>query len=87
MALIEFYGRECPHCLRMKPLIERLVKEEGIKVESYEVWHDEGNARKMEELDKGNCGGVPYYHDTTTGKSICGEVSYDELKAWALGKK
>ncbi len=86
MALLEFYGRECPHCMRMKPLIERLQKETGVEVQSFEVWHDDANAAKMEEYDKGICGGVPFFHNTGTGESICGEVPYEELKKWAGAK-
>ncbi|TAL19477.1 hypothetical protein EPN90_03350 [Patescibacteria group bacterium] len=83
MALLEFYGRECPHCERMHPLVERLTKEEGVKVEKLEVWHDEANAQKMQEYDRGNCGGVPYFHNTKNKKFICGETGYEELKRWA----
>lgn len=81
--LLEFYGQECPHCLKMKPLIEQLEKEENVKVEKYETWHDQNNVNKMNEYDKGLCGGVPFFFNTTTSKFICGEASYDELKAWA----
>ncbi len=30
--LLEFYGTECPHCVKMAQLIERLEKETGLKV-------------------------------------------------------
>lgn len=84
--LLEFYGRECPHCHTMDPLISRLEKETDAKIERYEVWHDEKNARKMEEYDKGLCGGVPFFFNTDSKKHICGEDSYENLKNWALGK-
>ncbi len=83
MPLLEFFGRECPHCVRMQPLIERLKKETGAEVESREVWHDDANQQKMQEYDKGICGGVPFYFNTETQKGICGEVSYEDLKKWA----
>jgi len=63
--------------------VERLEKDTGVKLEKYEVWHDEANAKKMQEHDKGLCGGVPFFFNTESGKYICGESSYDELKAWA----
>lgn len=85
--LIEFYGKECPHCLKTADLIPRLKKEAGIDIEQYEVWHNEENLKKMQEHDKGLCGGVPFFIDTESGKFICGETSYEELKKWALGKK
>ena len=31
--LLFFYGTECPHCIRMDKLLDKLKKEEGIKVE------------------------------------------------------
>ncbi len=84
--LLEFYGTECSHCHNMDPLIKRLEKELGIKVKKLEVWHNEENAMIMQELDKGFCGGVPFYFNKKTGKWICGETDYETLKNWAMGK-
>ncbi len=84
--LLEFYGEECPHCRRMDSLVERLEKEEGLNMEKYEVWHNEENAQKMREYDKGFCGGVPFFFNTETGKYICGEDVYENLRHWALGR-
>lgn len=81
--LLEFYGKECPHCETMVPLVERLEKETGAEVERYEVWHDGKNAAKMQEYDKDLCGGVPFFYNTETKAYICGESSYEELKKWA----
>lgn len=67
----------------MDPLIGRLEKETGAKVEKYEVWHNEENAKKLQEHDKGLCGGVPFFYNTDTKKFICGETSYEKLKEWA----
>ena len=78
--LIEFYGEECPHCIKLKPLIERLEKEEGAKVERRETWHDQENEKLRQEHDKGLCGGVPFLINTVSGKFVCGEVPYEELK-------
>lgn len=85
--LLEFYGEECPHCVRMKELVVKLEKEEGVKVESFEVWHNEENVRKQEGYDKDLCGGVPFFYNTETEKFICGEAEYDELKKWAKGEE
>lgn len=81
--LLEFYGTECPHCTAMKPLIKKLEQETGATIESFEVWHNEENAKKMDEYDRGLCGGVPFFYNTETKKFICGEASYEELKKWA----
>ncbi|MEK7611875.1 MAG: thioredoxin domain-containing protein [Patescibacteria group bacterium] len=81
--LLEFYGRECPHCVTMAPLVDRLKSELHIEVGQYETWHNPENAKKMEEYDIGLCGGVPFFFNTETKKFICGSTSYDDLKEWA----
>ena len=84
--LLEFFGTECSHCNAMKPLVEKLEQEIGVKLDKFEVWHNEENAKKLEELDKGECGGVPFFINMKTGQKICGAVSYEQLKEWAEGK-
>ena len=82
MALLEFYGQGCPHCVKMAPLVERL-KAEGFEVEQLEVWASEENAKKFTEYDKGLCGGVPFFFNTDSKNFLCGGADYGELKAWA----
>ena len=84
--LLEFYGTECPHCIDMHVLVERLEKEERIKMESIEVWHNEENEKRLLEIDCDLCGGVPFFYNAKTKKFICGSANYNELKAWAKGK-
>lgn len=68
----------------MEPVITKLEQESGVVVERLEVWHNEENAKLLGECDKdGACGGVPFFINKKTGKTICGEASLDELKAWA----
>jgi thiol-disulfide isomerase/thioredoxin len=86
MSLLEFYGETCPHCITMKPLVEKMESELGLKVEKMEVWNNEANAKKMEEYDTGLCGGVPFFFNTETGKFICGSSDYGTLKKWAQGE-
>ncbi len=81
--LLEFYGTECPHCVRMHELVEKLEGETGVKVDALEVWHNKENEAKLLELDKDMCGGVPFFYNTKTQKWLCGEVEYEELKEWA----
>ena len=81
--LLEFYGEECPHCKDMHKLVVKLEKEEGIKVEALEVWHNEENEKRLLEIDKDLCGGVPFFYNTKNKKFICGEASLKELKEWA----
>jgi thiol-disulfide isomerase/thioredoxin len=84
--LLEFYGKECSHCIKMEPLVEKLEKEEGVKVEQYEVWHNAENAEKQKEYDKGYCGGTPFFFNTDSQEFICGSTSFEELKNWAIKK-
>ena len=84
--LLEFYGETCPHCLIMKPRVEKMESEKGVKVEQYEVWNNKDNAKKMSEYDKDLCGGVPFFFNTDTKKFICGSVSQEDLEKWALNK-
>ena len=84
--LLDFYGTECPHCIEMDPLVKRLEKEEKIKIEKIEVWHNEKNAAMLKKIDKGYCGGVSFFFNEKTGKWICGSESYEKLKKWALEK-
>lgn len=84
--LIFFYGSECSHCLKMEPLLDRLEKEEGVTVSRFEVWHNKDNEKKLEELDTESCGGVPFFVNTKTGQTICGEAEYEEIKEWAKGQ-
>ena len=70
----------------MHELVARLEKEEGIKVEAIEVWHNKKNEEYLISLDKDFCGGVPFFYNTKTNKWICGDASYEELKDWAMGK-
>lgn len=81
--LLDFYGTECVHCKKMEPLLARLKEEERIEPTRLEVWHNSKNAAIMAQLDKGFCEGVPFLYNKRTGKWLCGEASYEELKAWA----
>ncbi|MFA5854482.1 MAG: thioredoxin domain-containing protein [Patescibacteria group bacterium] len=87
MALLEFYGKECPHCVRMAPLVEQLEKELGVEVQKLETWHDEANNKLRGQKDAENmCGGVPFFVNEETGAKLCGAVDYETLKVWATGK-
>jgi len=87
--LIMFHGRECPHCKKMHPLVDRLEKETGIIIDRREVWHDEKNAdlmRSKRDIISEKCGGqlrVPSFLNSETDDVICGEFEYEKLKEWA----
>ena len=87
---IMFWARECPHCQKMMPLVDKLEKETGIKLERLEIWHNEKNAdlmRSYRSIIAPKCGGqlrTPTFFNTETNDVICGEVEYEKLKEWAL---
>ncbi len=85
MALLEFYGKTCPHCVEMMPTVDKLIAE-GIEIEKHEVWEDQGNADKMEEVGKNRCPGVPFFINTETDQWICGSTDEETLRKWAAGE-
>ncbi|MFP4081869.1 MAG: thioredoxin family protein [Candidatus Aminicenantes bacterium] len=86
---IMFWARECPHCKKMMPDVEKLEKETGIQFEKLEVWHNEKNAdlmRSYRDIIAPRCGGqlrTPTFFNTETKDVMCGEVEYQKLKQWA----
>ena len=86
MTLTMYYGTECGHCHKMMPLIDKLKEEEGIEVEKLETWHNSDNKAKLDKVDDGKCGGVPFFMNSKTGKFICGATDYESFKSWAKGK-
>lgn len=58
-----FYGKECPHCAKEKPFLDKLEERyPQLIVKRYEVWHNKENAELFIKLSKA-CGvqvsGVP----------------------------
>ncbi len=84
--LFEFYGKECPHCAEMEPVVERLKDEEEVEILKLEVWHNEKNAALMHQYDRDQCGSVPFFYNSHTGRWLCGIIKYEKLKEWAMGK-
>ena len=85
--LLFFYGLECPYCITAEKHVDKLI-EEGLSIKKVEVWHNEENDKILVKLDKGEdcCGGVPFFLNQNTGKTICGEATYKEIKNWAEEK-
>lgn len=87
--LLIFHARECPHCIVMLPLVDRLEKETRVKIERLEVWHNEKNAdlmRSYRDIIEPKCGGqlrTPTFMNTETNDILCGEVKYEDLEDWA----
>lgn len=85
--LLFFYGLECQHCIVVERHVNKLISE-GINIKKIEVWHNQENDKMLTELDVGDemCGGVPFFLNQNTGKTICGETTYKEIKSWAAGE-
>ena len=85
--LIFFYGLDCPHCVEVEKHVDKLI-EEGFNIKKLEVWNNMENDKIMVDLDVGEdmCGGVPFFINQISGKTICGEATYKEIKNWAEGK-
>lgn len=86
MALYEFYGETCPHCIDMMPIVDALIAE-GIPIEKHEVWKNVANATRMEEVNEDRCPGVPFFINTETEQWICGGTDEATLRRWAAGEK
>jgi hypothetical protein len=85
--LLFFYGLECPSCIVVEEHVDRLISE-GFNIKKIEVWHDKENDEMLLRLDVGDeiCGGVPFFLNQKTNKTICGEASYEEIKKLVIGK-
>ncbi|NQV12258.1 thioredoxin family protein [Candidatus Uhrbacteria bacterium] len=86
MALYEFYGETCSHCIKMMPLIDKLIGE-GLPIEKLEVWNNAENAEKMTPLAFEKCPGVPFFINTESDQWICGEADEETVRKWAAGDK
>ena len=90
--LIWFYGKECPHCKKLHPVVDQFEEQNGMEITRLEVWHDDQNAKLMRQYGESisaACGGdlgVPAFYNEATGKAICGSrVDSEKLKGWAKG--
>ena len=85
--LLFFYGLECPSCIIVEKQVDKL-NAEGFNIKKVEVWHNKENDEWLMKLDEGEdaCGGVPFFLNQKTGKTICGEAPYKEIRKWAEGK-
>ena len=91
--LIWFFGRECPHCRQLHPVVDKFIEETGIEIVKLEVWHDDKNAQLMRshaDAISDACGGslgVPAFYNEKTGKAICGaRINAERLQKWANGQ-
>jgi thiol-disulfide isomerase/thioredoxin len=82
--LIEFYGKECPHCMRVEKVVSQFEKKHKITITKLEVWHNKENKEVLETVPAfASCGGVPFFYNKENGKAICGECTLEVLEDWA----
>ena len=88
--IIQFYGKECPYCKALEPAVEKLEKDDDVRVTKLEVWYDEDNKKKMEGLQPlfdESCGGslvTPSFYDEEGGRVLCNPETYENLKKWVF---
>jgi rhodanese-related sulfurtransferase/glutaredoxin len=62
--IYEFWGEGCPHCTKANDFLKKYIEEtEGVELHAYEVWKNEENALKYENVAKAlgqEPGGVPF---------------------------
>ena len=61
--LIQFRGKGDDYCAQMEPLKEQLKEELGINIRCFEVWYNPKNLELLQRLDRGRCGGVPFFYN------------------------
>lgn len=85
--LLFFYGQDCSHCVDTEKCVDKLIAE-GLDIKKMEVYQNKENDKLLMELDIGEnmCGGVPFFLNQKTGKTICGEATYKQIKNWVEGK-
>ena len=89
--IIFFHGEDCPHCARMRPIVDKLEKELGCKIKRLEVWYDEKNAKEMRKysdiiLSAGEGLAVPAFVDVKNKECLVGEQEEKDLKKWLKEK-
>ena len=83
--LIMFYEEKCVPCVVMEPLVNKLEKEIGVRIERFEAMSNEKNHLLLERY--AGISMVPFFYNEITGEKISGESDYESLKKWAQGKK
>ena len=61
--LLQFKGKGDDYCAQMEPLKEQLRRELGVEIRCFEVWYDTKNLELLQQLDRGRCGGVPFFYN------------------------
>ena len=79
--LLMFYEEKCDPCVVMEPIVSKLEKELGAKIDRLEVWYNQGNRKLLNKY--ADFATVPFFFNEKTGKKIAGETDYETLVNWA----
>ncbi|KAL8273146.1 hypothetical protein Esti_002904 [Eimeria stiedai] len=80
--LLAFVGEGCKYCERMAGSLRLVEEQTGERVLRLEVWR---NALNFERLDRGRCGGLPFFINLKSLRFVCGATSPRNLLHWAVG--
>jgi len=81
---VEFYGQGCHFCADMVSIVLQVENETGVQFTVLEVWYNNTNhdmfMQYADQIQR-DCGalGVPAFINLRTNKSVCGEMSLQEL--------
>ena len=77
--IVLFYGKECPHCIKVEDYVTQNKVEDKVKFSRLEVWHDAKNAALLGNVAKDICKlnvgdgvAVPFLYDGN-GKCLVGD--------------
>ena len=78
--LLMFYEEKCDPCVVMEPIVNKLEKELGTKIDRLEVWYNQSNKQLLDKY--AGLATVPFFYNEKTGEKIEGETDYETLKNW-----
>ena len=82
--LLFFYGDGCQFTKKAQPHVSCLERFLKAPITRHETWHNEDNhALWKESGGESNCGGVPFFYNSTSGASVCGAADCSRLMEWS----
>jgi len=79
--LLMFYEEKCDPCVVMEPIVVKLERELGAKIDRLEVWYNQSNRQLLDKY--AGFATVPFFYNEKTDQKISGETDYETLKSWA----
>jgi len=76
--LLMFTGDDCAHCDEMEPYLQFFERKLHKNIARLNVWRSNKFYRLFKDTDSG-CGGLPYFYNRKSKKSICGATTPENL--------